>query len=234
MLSCLASTLLYLRLSNGQIEASYFFENSDSKSAGAQLAGAEQNESQSFYSVQRGRVRTSFCRQLQTRAGLQQLQHIRQNKLNNRLLNVLIKLLFFIFQVLMFATKHQSVSFSPVKAINQWKPATSMVWIFACSWFLPRVASVNLQCVSSCWSNLRDVSSSPWWVSWTSRSRKLLNPNKTSSRQSEKSTSRLCKEFWAMRRISSSMWIVNLPNRTNKNVTIRNSRYAAYFTIRFE
>lgn len=97
---------------------------------------------------------------------------------------------------------------------------TSQVCTLALSCFFPGVAAVIFHWVSSCSSNLRDVSNSPWWVSWTSRNRKFVNPNRTSSRQSEKSTNRLCKEFWAMSRSSSSMWIVNLGNRTKMMIEV--------------
>lgn len=95
---------------------------------------------------------------------------------------------------------------------------TSQVFTLAASCFFPWAAAVIFHCVSSCSSNLRDVSNSPWWVSWTSRNRKFVNPNRTSSRQSEKSTNRLCKEFCAMSRSSSSMWSVNLRNRTKTTI----------------
>lgn len=49
----------YLGLSDGHEEASYLFEYRNGKSAGAQLAGAEQNKSQSFHSMQHSGVRTS-------------------------------------------------------------------------------------------------------------------------------------------------------------------------------
>lgn len=110
--------------------------------------------------------------------------------------------------------KMWSIPLSTHRSMSKMELCTSQVCTLAPSCFFPGEAAVIFHCVSSCSSNLRDVSNSPWWVSWTSRNRKFVNPNSTSSRQSEKSTNRLCREFWAMSRSSSSMWIVNLGNRT--------------------
>lgn len=115
-------------------------------------------------------------------------------------------------------TCNQKIPLPTHRNISNTELCTSQVCTLAPSCFFPGVAAVIFHCVSSCSSNLRDVSNSPWWVSWTSRNRKFVNPNRTSSRQSEKSTNRLCKEFWAMSRSSSSMWIVNLGKRTKVTI----------------
>ncbi len=83
----------------------------------------------------------------------------------------------------------------------------------------PGACIVSLHCVRKCSSSLIDESCKPCCVSCTSRSRKLVYPNSTSSRHSEKSSSRLCREFWAMSLSSSSMWTVSLQNAKRK-VTI--------------
>lgn len=115
-------------------------------------------------------------------------------------------------------TCNQTIPLPTHRNMSNTELCTSQVCTLAPSCFFPGAAAVIFHCVSSCSSNLRDVSNSPWWVSWTSRNRKFVNPNRTSSRQSEKSTNRLCKEFWAMSRSSSSMWIVNLGKRTKMTI----------------
>lgn len=83
----------------------------------------------------------------------------------------------------------------------------------------PGVCIASLHCVRKCSSSLTDESCRPCCVSCTSRSRKLVYPNSTSSRQSEKSSSRLCREFWAMSLSSSSMWTVSLQNAKTKTIS---------------
>ncbi len=83
----------------------------------------------------------------------------------------------------------------------------------------PGACIASLHCVRKCSSSLTDESCRPCCVSCTSRSRKLVYPNSTSSRQSEKSSSRLCREFWAMSLSSSSMWTVSLQNAKTKTIS---------------
>ncbi len=83
----------------------------------------------------------------------------------------------------------------------------------------PGACIVSLHCVRKCSSSLIDESCKPCCVSCTSRSRKLVYPNSTSSRHSEKSSSRLCREFWAMSLSSSSMWTVSLQNAKRKTIS---------------
>lgn len=206
--------LFYLRWFNGHEKASYLFENGNGESASGQLTGAEQNKRQALHSMQHSGVGTTFSRYLETGAALQQLgwkhQHIQ--------LFVKIFKLSPMLEMWMGLTYNQTIPLPTHRNMSNTELCTSQVCTLAPSCFFPGVAAVIFHCVSSCSSNLRDVSNSPWWVSWTSRNRKFVNPNRTSSRQSEKSTNRLCKEFWAMSRSSSSMWIVNLGKRTKMTI----------------
>lgn len=77
-LSCLLSRDLisiHLSLFDGHKQTSYFFEDGNGESAGAQLTGAEQYECQSLHSMQHIGMRAALCRHLDTWAGLQQLWH---------------------------------------------------------------------------------------------------------------------------------------------------------------
>ena len=95
---------------------------------------------------------------------------------------------------------------------------TSEVQILGGSKTLFAESKVSLHWVRSCSNSFRELSSRLWCMSCTSRSRKLVKPNSTSSRQSGKSTNRLCREFWAMSRSSSSIWIVSLVGTTKSTM----------------